>query len=111
MCTDHPVYYFLIVNIQWCSRFTMRERCHHGSWAQQHIPFLEELLPGVNGLVTGRQSFQILCEGDWSFLLFRLECPGNHANYFSSAQEFLVEIQRWQRCFFNGFTQGMELLC
>src|SRR5213078_3475636 len=40
-----------------------------------------------------------------------LECPNNHANYFSGARKFLVEIQRWQRRFFNDCTQGRKLLC
>src|SRR5258706_15808011 len=80
MGTDHPIRYFLTVNVQWRSRFAVWKRRDHGRWAQQDIPFIKELLPRENGLVAPVKRFQIVGEGGWSFLLFRLECSNHHSN-------------------------------
>src|SRR5436305_11140323 len=80
MATDHPIYYFLTVNLQWRSRFAVWKRRDHGRWAQQDIPLLEELLPGEHGPVAPVKCFQVLGKAGRSFLLFRLECSSNHAN-------------------------------
>src|SRR5450759_1145126 len=80
MGTYHPIHYFLTVNVQWRSRFAVWKRGDHGRRAQQDIPFIEELLPRENGLVTPMKRFHVLCEGGRWFVRFRLECSDSHSN-------------------------------
>src|SRR3989442_7935085 len=110
MRTDHPVFYFPTINVQWRSRFAVWKRSDHERRAQQDIPFIKELLPRDNGLVTPMNRLQIVCEGGRSFLLFRLEGSSHHSDQCAGAREFLVEIHLWQRRCFNSGTQGSKLL-
>src|SRR5207244_6455933 len=110
MSTYHPIRYFLAVNNQWRSRFAMRKRRRHCGRAQEHIPFIKELLPGEYRLVTPVQGLQVVGQRGWSFLLLRLEGSSHHSDQCTSTREFLVEIHRWQRRCFNSGTQGSKLL-
>src|SRR3989442_13304721 len=108
MSTYHPIRYFLVVNLEWRSRFAVWKRSDHGRRAQQDIPFIKELLPGEYRLVTPVKGFQVVCQGGRSFLLFRLEGSSHHSDQCAGAREFLVEIHLWQRRCFNSGTEGVS---
>src|SRR6266498_6038007 len=80
MGTYHPVFHFPTVHKQRRSSFTMWKRGDRRWRTQKQIPLIEELLPGDNRLVTPVKRFKVLVEGDWRFILFRLECSNNHSN-------------------------------
>src|SRR5437764_305174 len=52
MGTNHPIHYFLTINLQWRSRFAVWKRRHHGGRAQQLSPLSaaveEATLPEVD---------------------------------------------------------------
>jgi hypothetical protein len=80
MSAHHPIRDFLAVNEEGRSRFAVEKRRHHGRWAQEYIPFIEELLPGEHGLVAPVQGLQVVCQRRWSRLILWLEGSNHHAN-------------------------------
>jgi len=111
MSAHHPIGDFLAVNVQWRSRFAVGKRRHYGGWAQQHIPLFKKVLPGGNRLVADVQGLQVVRKPGRSFLLFRLESSHHHAYQCPGTRQFLLEIHRWQRRFFNDRAQGSKSSC
>ena len=80
----------------------MRERRHRCGWAEEHIPPVEESLPGNDGLVTPVQCLEVLREGRRRFRSTGLNGPDRHADQGTRAREFLVEIERRERGLIDG---------
>ena len=88
----------------------MRERRHRCGWAKEHIPLVEELLPGDDRLVAPVQRVKVLCQGYRRFLAAGLDGPDRHADQRSRPRQFLVEIERRQRPLIDGTTDRSKPL-